>query len=650
MENDPEVKPTTDTTEAEPFAYEKREGPPGEQVLEVDGTSAEVIASVAAIPFADAYAALGGPSEADLEAKAHRELERTKAAPATSYSQRVDAANLKESPTNPRKRWGELDELVASIRAHGIIEPLIVRPVEGDHFEIVCGARRFRAGKQAGITEFPCEVRQLSADHVFEFQLVENLQRKDLHPIEEAEGYEQMIAAGYEVPTIAARVGKSTGWVYSRRKLLDLGPEARGAFFEGRIELSVAQVLGRQPHANQGKALLGLERIGTVKEQILFLQHSFARNLKGSPFDLKDGTLPRLGGVDGVGDCASCPSNSNNAPRELFADYDKIERAGICSNTPCFEGKAGAILERTAEKARARGEAVLTLAQTKKVISYGTPTNGSAFVIASDVIADDPKRRTWEQVFGELDADERPKVTLAPNDQKLGSMFKLYDRKEAIAAAAGLGMKWAARQAPNVKQTDAAKAKRKAADEKARAIAETVEQAMPQLITHWRKAVALPELRCAAIAAEEGCGVEEMLQIRAAFSVPGEVRPWIEKVATVKDLIAFTLAALLFPRWQNGLDELEPDLKTCARTSGVDLVAITRAQLATSKAGGLKWKKIEGGEEASSGERDYSVTYNGGAFYWALEVKGKRGTGGNCKTLAEGKATCADLEAKAVRS
>ncbi len=497
----------------------------------------------------------------------------------------IERRFLSESPTNTRRRWGDLDGLTKSIAKNGLLEPLIVRELAtaADHFEIVAGHRRFRAGKAAGLNEFRCEVRELSDDLVLEFQITENAQREDLHAMEEAEGYELMRKAGYEVPTMAERVGVSTGWIYSRLKLLELGPEGRNAFFEGRIADSVAVVLGRQTHPNQARALVGLAKLieagRPVEEQIHYLQKDFARNLKGSPFDLKDTTLPRLCSPDGFGDCVSCPKNSNNAARELFSDYDKIEKAGVCEDVPCYVARAEAVTDRAMEKARERGEKVLTLAETKKVISFGSPIYGSPYVISRDVVAEDPKRRTWQQILEKLPKEERPVTTTAPNDQKPGEVFQLYDRKEAVAAAAKLGVKWAKKSAPEEKQVKANKVKAEKGHEKARLVATVTELAMPKIVESLRKAATLAALRPAALVILDTMMNEERELVAGWFETKS-LEKWIRADAAVKDLVAFVVVGTLWLRFSEVAGEtFEPTFAAVAREHKVDLQAMTRAQL-----------------------------------------------------------------------
>lgn len=162
-----------------------------------------------------------------------------------SISQVVALKELHESPFNPRKRFGDLSDLVASIRAVGVLEPLVVREVEKG-FEIVAGCRRYRAAKQAGLTKVPVQVHKLTDAQALEVQLVENLQREDIHPLEEAEAFMRLQAEfGYTIEQICEKVGKQEGVVRASLKLLDLCEGARKAFFAGKLTASTALLIAR---------------------------------------------------------------------------------------------------------------------------------------------------------------------------------------------------------------------------------------------------------------------------------------------------------------------------------------------------------------------------------------------------------------------
>lgn len=168
---------------------------------------------------------------------------------------------LLPSPLNPRKTFepGPLAELAASIAIDGVIEPLIVRPVPDrvDAFEIVAGERRFRAAQIARQVWVPCMIRHLTDAEVIEHGLVENHQRADVHPLEEAEGIQQLmqIDPAYTAQAVAAKLGVSGSWVYNRLKLLALPADAMGAYRAHAITADHADQLARVPVPHHAAAL-----------------------------------------------------------------------------------------------------------------------------------------------------------------------------------------------------------------------------------------------------------------------------------------------------------------------------------------------------------------------------------------------------------
>jgi len=163
---------------------------------------------------------------------------------------------LVESKTNPRRAFdGEAQrELTESIKTKGVLVPLLVRSVNG-RFEILVGARRFRSAKAAGLTDVPARVVVLSDQEALEIQIIDNLQRQDLHPLEEAHGYQQLLATGYEIARIAERVGRSVKYIYDRVKLLSLTKAAQDAFLKGQMTAGHAILLARLTPAEQKRAM-----------------------------------------------------------------------------------------------------------------------------------------------------------------------------------------------------------------------------------------------------------------------------------------------------------------------------------------------------------------------------------------------------------
>ena len=171
----------------------------------------------------------------------------------------VPISILVESATNPRKRFDEknLEELAASMRAQGILAPLLVRELEESKYEVVAGARRLRAAKLAELGNLPVRVVKLSDAEAIECQCVENLQREDIHPLEEALGFKSLLELGepaYTIATIASRAGKSEAYIYGRIRLADLIPPVAEAFLKDQITIGHALLIAKLPASQQQEA------------------------------------------------------------------------------------------------------------------------------------------------------------------------------------------------------------------------------------------------------------------------------------------------------------------------------------------------------------------------------------------------------------
>lgn len=159
--------------------------------------------------------------------------------------QELHISNIHPNPNQPRRHFEEsaLQELADSIRQHGVLEPLIVRPVDGS-YKIVVGERRWRACQIAGVTVVPVLIRELSEREAMELALVENLQREDLNPMEEAEAYQRLLDEfGLTQEEVARRVGKERSTVANRLRLLGLRGRAREALVKGEITAGHAKAL-----------------------------------------------------------------------------------------------------------------------------------------------------------------------------------------------------------------------------------------------------------------------------------------------------------------------------------------------------------------------------------------------------------------------
>lgn len=171
----------------------------------------------------------------------------TSAAPASDQPHQVAVNLIVANPWQPRSHFEEsaLEELSASIREMGVLSPLLVRKLpDGEGYQLIAGERRFRASRRAGLKEVPVIVRDLSDQEALEIALVENLQRKDLNVIEEAEGY-QRLADDFQLTqeAIAQRVGKGRATVANALRLLALHPSVRDMVADGRLSSGHAKVL-----------------------------------------------------------------------------------------------------------------------------------------------------------------------------------------------------------------------------------------------------------------------------------------------------------------------------------------------------------------------------------------------------------------------
>jgi len=176
--------------------------------------------------------------------------EPTARAPSGSGLRMLDIENIHPSTRQPRKHFDDsrLDELAETIRNQGIIQPLVVRNRESGGYELIAGERRWRAAQRAGLHQVPAVVRETSESQAFELALVENLQREDLNPIEEAEAYQYMLAEhGHTQESLSVRVGKDRSTVANALRLLKLPPAVRAMVRENHLSMG---------HA---RALLGLE-------------------------------------------------------------------------------------------------------------------------------------------------------------------------------------------------------------------------------------------------------------------------------------------------------------------------------------------------------------------------------------------------------
>ena len=157
----------------------------------------------------------------------------------------VEIGLIRPNPSQPRKRFDQekLDELAASIREHGVVQPLILRP-RGEGYDLVAGERRWRAARLAGLKTVPALVRDFTEAQVMEIALIENLQREDLNPMEEAQAFRRLTEEfGLNQEELAKRLGKSRPQITNTLRLLNLSPSVQDLVAAGQVSMGHAKVL-----------------------------------------------------------------------------------------------------------------------------------------------------------------------------------------------------------------------------------------------------------------------------------------------------------------------------------------------------------------------------------------------------------------------
>jgi ParB family transcriptional regulator, chromosome partitioning protein len=180
--------------------------------------------------------------------------EETAVADSGRKPRRAPIENLRPNPRNPRRLFtdAELDELSASIRERGIIQPIVVRALQGDTFEIIAGERRWRAAQRAGLHDVPVAVIEANDAQALEYAIIENVQRTDLNPIEEASGYLALMDDFNRTQDeVAQIVGKSRPHVANTIRLLKLSEPIKQLVRSGKISAGHARLLLGQPNAEQ---------------------------------------------------------------------------------------------------------------------------------------------------------------------------------------------------------------------------------------------------------------------------------------------------------------------------------------------------------------------------------------------------------------
>ncbi len=340
----------------------------------------------------------------------------------------VRRTRIRPAEWNPRKIFDEekIRELAHSVRVHGIGEPLLVRPIAGsEDLELVAGERRLRAAEIAYLEEVPVVIRELTDEQAFDLACIENGQRVDLHPLEEADAFAvKRDRFKRSIEEIAAQVAHTTTYVRQRLKLVDLVGSARKGFLDGRLSLAVALMVARIPdsklQAEAAKELVNWRGGGdpaNYNEARQFIQGRFMLDLSRATFPIADAQL-----VPEAGPCTTCLKRTGNQ-RELFAD---VASADVCTDPTCFEEKVDAAWKRKTDEAKSLGIKVVSASEAKSLWPdkwSGANFGKLGFTDLNASCYDDSKYRTYRQLLKNVTPAA---IARNPHD---GKVYELVETK-----------------------------------------------------------------------------------------------------------------------------------------------------------------------------------------------------------------------------
>lgn len=325
-------------------------------------------------------------------------------------------------PNQPRTYYDPvaLEELSNSIKEKGVLSPVTVRELPDDHlsYMIIFGERRWRAAKLAGLETIPVIVRNVSDDEALQLQIVENLQRQDVHPMNEAVAFKSFQEQKKWSPEeIGRRVGKDARFVRARLQLNSLSKEWQKAFFANNFKLVTATKIAQLSKDGQ-KALLEKYDLSRFKpgEEVSISDHYFKQlqgKLSNAPFDIADATL-----VKKAGPCTGC--NFNSAVTSLFGGE---EANPICSNIACFNNKAEVAFQARIKQAQEDPDVLLYA----DLYVYGSSDSDNKVIAAYE-------KEFGKQVFhrnqvSRIHQPEKPNI--ADYEEEIGGQ---YDDREEMEA------------------------------------------------------------------------------------------------------------------------------------------------------------------------------------------------------------------------
>lgn len=274
-----------------------------------------------------------------------------------------------------------IEELAESIKDRGLLNAVLVRVAPqgkggaSTEYELIGGERRWRAHLQLGRTMIRASVHEgLEEDQAEELGEIDNLQRDDLTPIEEAEAYQRMLDVAGSTAELARRVGRTETHVRQRMRLADLVDEIRVMVDGGSLDLGAAEAIAQQQPVVQRKLVPELKKLSgrITREELRDVLHRHLHDLAEAPFDTSDATL-----VPTAPACGSCPRRTGKQGTLV----EVIDQEDVCLDAECWDAKKDAAARAKIEDAKKRGLHVLSKAEAKKtLLSNGRTMHGADYV------------------------------------------------------------------------------------------------------------------------------------------------------------------------------------------------------------------------------------------------------------------------------
>jgi len=419
----------------------------------------------------------------------------------------VPPGELVDSPLNPRRTYDKesIDRIASTAKDVGILETLMARRIKGNGkagpFELVFGHRRKRAAVQVGLAFVPVLVRDGMTDQdVLVAQLIENGQREDPAPVEEADAYSALnVKHKMPVEDIAAKVGKSIGHVYRRLALTHLCDKGRKALASGKIRIGVAELVAKLGDPkDQTKCIGELQgtdhqgALATVAAARAHIERAYLLELKHAPFNPRRKDLVTI-----AGSCVECPKRTG-ANADLFGDLTGAKNT--CTDAACYDDKAKASWVEAKAEAKKDGTPVLAAKATADVFHDNGAVKFDAPWVDLDASAGwiEGKERTHRQALKAAKV-EAPPVTLARDPR--GRARELVNKKDLAKASKAVSAKAApsngASPSPSSKpkaspaEAQAVEAARRAKDTAGRLLAAGFEASDTQQTSWWAMLVRL---------------------------------------------------------------------------------------------------------------------------------------------------------------